>query len=86
MTDQGFVVPQINRLPMSAKMISKSAKHLRIALNRVPARLFLSRVFGNSFVDNVPIFCREMGIVAAATGDMPPHGWARLGQVLLKAL
>ncbi|MBB4366828.1 hypothetical protein GGD65_007902 [Bradyrhizobium sp. CIR18] len=72
---------------MSAKMISKSAKRLSIALNRLQVWLFLSRIFGNRLIDNVPIFCREMGmVVAAATGDRTRIGWARLGQVLLKAL
>ncbi|MDA9544996.1 hypothetical protein ACM43_11020 [Bradyrhizobium sp. CCBAU 45321] len=70
MTDQGLVVPQINRNAMSAKIISKSAKRLSIALNRVPLWVFLSCIFGNRLVDSVPMFCREMGmVVAAATGD-----------------
>ncbi|RTE87941.1 hypothetical protein D6B98_39030 [Bradyrhizobium sp. LVM 105] len=86
-TDQGLVVPQINLLAMSAKMISKSAKHLSIALNRRRFWVFLSCILGNRLIDNVPMFCREMGmIVAAATGDRTRIGWARLRQVLLKAL
>ncbi|RXH40844.1 hypothetical protein XH94_11005 [Bradyrhizobium zhanjiangense] len=81
------MVPQINRFATSAKIISKSAKHLSIALNRIPLWVFLSRILGNRLVDNAPMFCREMGIVvAAATGDRTRIGRARLGQVLLKAL
>ncbi|MDA9390837.1 hypothetical protein WN73_09065 [Bradyrhizobium sp. CCBAU 45394] len=89
-TDQGLVVPKINRFAMSAKIISKSAKRLRIALNRLQLWVFLSRILGNRLVDNVPMFCREMGMVvaaaAAATGDRTRIGRVRLGQVLLKAL
>ncbi|KYK43876.1 hypothetical protein A1D31_37650 [Bradyrhizobium liaoningense] len=69
-TDQGLVVPQINRCVMSAKMISKSAKRLSIALNCRRFWVYLSRIFGNCLIDNVPIFGREMGmVVAATTGD-----------------
>ncbi|MDA9497674.1 hypothetical protein XI05_09240 [Bradyrhizobium sp. CCBAU 11357] len=89
-TDQGLVVPQINRNALSAKIISKSAKRLRIALNRLQLWLFLSRILSNRLVDNFPMFCREMGMVvaaaAAATGDRTRIWRARLGQVLLKTL
>ncbi|MGY4473385.1 hypothetical protein [Bradyrhizobium sp. USDA 3364] len=71
---------------MSAKMISKSAKRLSIALNRLRVWLFLIRILGNRLIDSAPMFCREMGmVVAAATGDRTRIRWARLGQVLLKA-
>ncbi|OMI06485.1 hypothetical protein BSN85_21700 [Bradyrhizobium brasilense] len=86
-TDQGLVFPQTNRLTMSAKMISKSAKRLSIAPNRLRAWLFLILILGNRLIDNVSMSCREIGmVVAAATGDRTRIGWARLGQVLLKPL
>ncbi|KRP93743.1 hypothetical protein AOQ72_20760 [Bradyrhizobium yuanmingense] len=58
-----------------------------MALNRLHFWVFLSRILGHRPIDNVSIFCREIGmVVGAATGDGTRIGWAHLGQLLLKTL
>ncbi|WP_425248821.1 hypothetical protein [Bradyrhizobium yuanmingense] len=72
-----FTPVQTATVAASAEETPKRAKRLSMALNRLHFWVFLSRILGHRPIDNVSIFCREIGmVVAAATGDRTRIGWA----------